>query len=78
MSVIADAAILLGVGVLAGIVSTVASLASVVSYPALLALGLSPVSANVTNTVALMFTAVCGGSKRLTAGAGWPGHPDLS
>jgi uncharacterized membrane protein YfcA len=58
VSAIADAAALLGVGVLAGIVSTVASLASVVSYPALLALGLSPVSANVTNTVALMFTAV--------------------
>jgi len=58
MSIPAEAAVLLGVGVLAGIVSTVASIASVVSYPALLALGLSPVSANVTNTVALMFTAV--------------------
>ncbi len=57
MSAAAQALILLGVGVLAGIVSTVASLASVVSYPALLALGLPPVSANVTNT-ALMFTAV--------------------
>jgi len=51
-------AALVGVGVLAGVVSTVASLASVVSYPALLALGLPPVSANVTNTVALMFSAV--------------------
>jgi uncharacterized membrane protein YfcA len=58
VSAVADAAVLLGVGALAGIVSTVASLASVVSYPALLALGLSPVSANVTNTVALMFTGV--------------------
>ena len=58
MSTAAFLAALLGVGVLAGIVSTVASLASVVSYPALLALGLPPVSANVTNTVALMFTAV--------------------
>jgi uncharacterized membrane protein YfcA len=54
----ADLPILFGVGILAGIVSTVASLASVVSYPALLAMGLPPVSANVTNTVALMFTAV--------------------
>lgn len=72
MSVIADAAILLGVGVVAGIVSTVASLASVVSYPALLALGLPPVSANVTNTVALMFTAVgaAGGSRPELAGQG--------
>jgi uncharacterized membrane protein YfcA len=58
VSIAAEAAALLGVGVLAGIVSTVASIASVVSYPALLALGLPPVSANVTNTVALMFTAV--------------------
>jgi uncharacterized membrane protein YfcA len=58
VSAIAVAPVLLVVGVLAGIVSTVASLASVVSYPALLALGLSPISANVTNTVALMFTAV--------------------
>ncbi len=54
----ADVPILVGVGVLAGVVSTVASLASVVSYPALLALGLPPLSANVTNTVALMFTGV--------------------
>ena len=58
MSAVADAVVLLGAGVLAGIVSTVASLASVVSYPALLAFGLSPVSANVTNTVALMFTGI--------------------
>ena len=47
---------LLGAGTLAGVASTVASLASVVSYPVLLALGLPPVSANVTNTVALVFT----------------------
>lgn len=53
-----DLLALLGTGILAGLVSVVASLASVVSYPALLLLGLSPVSANVTNTVALMFTAV--------------------
>jgi len=58
VSAIAEVPVLLGVGVLAGIVSTVASLASVVSYPALIGLGLSPVSANVTNTVALMFTGV--------------------
>ena len=69
MSTAAYLAALLGVGVLAGIVSTVASLASVVSYPALLALGLPPVSANVTNTVALMFTAV---------GAAAGSRPELS
>ncbi len=46
----ADVPILVAVGVLAGVISTVASLASIVSYPALLAVGLPPLSANVTNT----------------------------
>jgi uncharacterized membrane protein YfcA len=46
--------VLAGVG--AGLAGSVAGLASVVSYPALLALGLSPVSANVSNTVALVFS----------------------
>ena len=41
-----------------GLVGSVAGLASLVSYPALLALGLSPVSANVSNTVALVFGSV--------------------
>lgn len=49
---------LLGAGVLAGVLSTTAGLASLVSYPALLAVGLSPVVANMTNTVALTATAV--------------------
>lgn len=49
---------LVGAGVLAGVVSVVASLASLVSYPALLAVGLPPLSANVTNTVALVFTGL--------------------
>ena len=72
MSTAASVTALLGVGVLAGIVSTVASLASIVSYPALLALGLSPVSANVTNTVALMFTGAgaAAGSRPELAGQG--------
>lgn len=67
-----DLLALLGTGILAGLVSVVASLASVVSYPALLLLGLSPVSANVTNTVALMFTAVgaAAGSRPELAGQG--------
>jgi uncharacterized membrane protein YfcA len=61
--------VLAGTGILAGIVSTVASLASLVSYPALLALGLPPVSANVTNTVALVFVgagSVAGSQPELT------------
>ena len=72
MSTAASVTALLGVGVLAGIVSTVVSLASIVSYPALLALGLSPVSANVTNTVALMFTGAgaAAGSRPELAGQG--------
>ncbi|HEU5417113.1 MAG TPA: TSUP family transporter [Streptosporangiaceae bacterium] len=67
-----DLLALLGTGILAGLVSVVASLASLVSYPALLLLGLSPVSANVTNTVALMFTAVgaAAGSRPELAGQG--------
>ena len=48
--------VLLAVGVLGGVASTVAGVASVVSYPALLALGLPPLSANVTNTMSLVLT----------------------
>lgn len=43
--------ILAGIG--AGLASTLAGLASLVSYPALLATGLSPLAANVTNTTAM-------------------------
>jgi uncharacterized membrane protein YfcA len=49
-----EMAFLAGAGVVAGICGTVAGLASLASYPALLAVGLSPISANVTNTVALV------------------------
>ena len=47
---------LLAAGIGGGIAGTVASVASVVSYPALLALGLPPLAANVTNTMALVFS----------------------
>lgn len=50
--------ILLITGILAGIVSTAAGLASLVSYPVLLALGLPPITANVTNTLGLLFTSI--------------------
>jgi uncharacterized membrane protein YfcA len=53
-----ELAVLVLVGVAAGLVSTVVSLASIVSYPALLAVGLPPVAANVTNTVSLVFTSL--------------------
>ncbi|HEX8305933.1 MAG TPA: sulfite exporter TauE/SafE family protein [Jatrophihabitans sp.] len=45
-------------GVAAGLTGAVTGLASVISYPALLATGLSPVIANVTNTVALVFSGL--------------------
>lgn len=48
--------LLAGVG--AGLCGSIAGLASVVSYPALLAVGLPPFAANVTNTTAMMGTAV--------------------
>src|ERR1700761_1998016 len=53
-----DALILLAAGTAAGLASTVLSLASLISYPVLLALGLPPLTANVTNTVSLVLTGV--------------------
>jgi uncharacterized protein len=52
---VSDVVWLYAAGALAGVISVVASLASLVSYPALLALGLPPLAANVTNTTALVF-----------------------
>jgi len=51
-------ALLVCAGIGGGLVGSVAGLASLVTYPALLAAGLSPISANVTNTVALLFSSV--------------------
>ncbi len=48
-------AFLIIAGFAAGLLASVAGLASLVSYPALLAVGLPPVIANVTNTTALIF-----------------------
>jgi uncharacterized protein len=53
-----EALALIAAGLVAGVFSTVAGLASIVSYPALLAIGLPPLSANMTNTAALLFTGV--------------------
>ncbi|MFC6171204.1 sulfite exporter TauE/SafE family protein [Loigolactobacillus jiayinensis] len=50
--------ILLVSGVVAGLLSSVAGLASLVSYPVLLMLGVPPISANTTNTAALIFTGI--------------------
>jgi uncharacterized protein len=51
-------AVLLAAGVGGGITGSVAGLSSIVSYPVLLAVGLPPISANVSNTVALVFSGV--------------------
>ena len=48
--------VLAGIG--AGLTGSVAGLASLISYPALLATGIPPVTANVTNTVALVLNSV--------------------
>ena len=61
---------LIAAGLGGGIAASVASVASVVSYPALLALGLPPLAANVTNTMALVFSVPGGmlGSRQELAG----------
>lgn len=63
---------LLAAGVGAGLTGSTAGLASLISYPALLAIGLPPVRANVTNTVALVFNSVgsVSGSRPELAGQG--------
>jgi hypothetical protein len=59
--------VLIGIG--GGLAASIAALASLVSYPALLALGLSPVLANISNTVA----QIAGG-----AGMVYGSHAELS
>ena len=51
-----EALVLLAAGTAGGIFSTVVAIASLVTYPVLLALGVPPLAANMTNTVALVFT----------------------
>jgi len=53
---ISDVLLLLAAGTAGGIFSTVVSVASLVTYPVLLALGVPPLSANMTNTVSLVLT----------------------
>ncbi len=69
---ISDVLVLLAAGTLGGIFSTVVSIASLVSYPVLLALGVPPLSANMTNTVSLVLTGAgsVAGSRPELAGQG--------
>jgi uncharacterized membrane protein YfcA len=55
--------------VLGGLTGSIAGLASVATYPALLLAGLPPVTANVTNTVALVFNGI---------GSVWGSRPELA
>jgi uncharacterized membrane protein YfcA len=61
-------ALLFLAGIAGGLTGSIAGLASVATYPALLAVGLPPVTANVTNTVALVFNGV---------GSIWGSRPEL-
>jgi uncharacterized membrane protein YfcA len=49
--------LLVAAGIGGGLSGSIAGLASLFSYPALLAVGLPPLTANVTNTVALVFSS---------------------
>ena len=49
-----DAAFLVGAGLVAGTVGAAGGITSLISYPALLAVGVAPLPANVTNAVALV------------------------
>ena len=62
------AVLLFAAGILGGLCGSIAGLASVATYPALLLTGLPPVTANVTNTVSLVFTGV---------GSIWGSRPEL-
>jgi uncharacterized protein len=66
------AGLLFVAGIGGGLAGSIAGLASLTTYPALLAIGLPPVTANVTNTVALVFNGVGSvlGSRQELAGQG--------
>jgi uncharacterized membrane protein YfcA len=61
---IPDGALLAAAGVLAGIVGTAGGITSLISYPALLAVGVPALSANVANIVAVV---VCGPGSALAS-----------
>jgi hypothetical protein len=69
---VGTALLLMVAGLAAGLAGSIAGLASLFSYPALLAVGLPATAANVTNTVALAFSAIgaVGGSRPELVGQG--------
>jgi len=64
-------AFLAGAGLVAGVTGTAGGVTSLVAYPALLAVGVPPLSANVTSSVALVGS---GASSALRAGPDVAGH----
>lgn len=60
-----------GAGVVAGVIGTAGGITSLVAYPALLAVGIPPLAANVTSSVALLGS---GASSALRAGPGIAGR----
>jgi uncharacterized protein len=68
---IAAEAFLVVAGVVAGIIGTAGGITSLVAYPALLAVGIPPLAANVTSSVALVGS---GASSALRSGSEVRGH----
>jgi uncharacterized membrane protein YfcA len=68
---IGGAAFLLVAGVVAGVIGTAGGITSLVAYPALLAVGIPPLTANVTNSVALIGSGL---SSAAVAGPDLVGH----
>lgn len=64
-----DTVLLFVAGIAGGLTGSIAGLASVATYPALLLIGLPPVTANVTNTVAVVFNGI---------GSVWGSRPELA
>jgi uncharacterized protein len=67
-----EAVAVLGAGLAAGTANTIVGAGSLVTFPTLVAIGLSPLTANVTNTVGLVAGGVSGvwGYRRELAGQG--------
>jgi uncharacterized membrane protein YfcA len=55
-----DAVIVVAVGFAAGTINTIVGSGSLITFPTLLALGYAPVTANVSNTVGLVFGSISG------------------
>ncbi len=53
--------VLVVAGIGGGLTGSIAGLASLITYPVLLATGISPIAANVTNTTALVFSGIGSG-----------------